>query len=146
MPEEMPCAEHSTLREDSHDEESGQKPNSIRLLSQKHFTRIPIALKGRTHKESIAWLKALDPQLQAMNEPIKDAKVYVFAEKYFVTGLPELALFLLHCELIAYDLSEAGGIDFVELVRYAYAKTSHQDGMDGDSISAIKALIMEYAA
>ena len=71
----------------------------------------------------------------------------MFAEKYLIPDLKELALFLLHSELRTYHISEAGGADFVKLVRYAYERTSHQGREDGkNNLSRLKAVVMEYAA
>jgi hypothetical protein len=133
------------------DSSTGAKPSkdqvTARNHNQKQFGAMIFPIEGYSHDESSDWIENITPTVWCTNDPIKDARVYIFAQKYLMRDLQKLALCMLHLELKVYDIKIAGGGDITELIRYAHEKTSHEDGEDGkNSISDLKVLVMEYAA
>ena len=73
---------------------------------------------------------------------LSHARLYVFADKYDIQALKDLALDELHATLKIYDLYPTRTGDITELLRYAYANSS--DSPEG--VEDLRTLIMQYVS
>lgn len=71
------------------------------------------------------------------------AKIHVFAEKYLIKDLAQMACHLLHRGIVDSSVEMVGSSALVQMIEYAYENSGDSDGSNG--VDEIKRLALRHA-
>lgn len=75
---------------------------------------------------------------------VAHAKVYVFAKKYLIKELAQMAVHLLHREFTGYAMDKVGSSGLVRMIEYAYQNSG--DAAGSNNVNNLKVLALKHAA
>ena len=98
------------------------------------------------HKHSTidVFIKSSLSKIPVTGNLLAHAKVHVFAEKYLIKELAQMASHLLHREITEYAVDKVGSSNVVRTIQYAY---ENSDGGNGpNDTSSLKHLMLKHSA
>ena len=98
-----------------------------------------------THSEVQESVDKILPKVRKSFNFVAHAKVYVFAEKWLIKDLQEMAVHLLHRDLHPwYEILVCDTQNVIDLIRYIYE--NGQQKMGSEEVSPLKEVALEYIA
>ena len=112
----------------------------------------PVADASHTNVRN--FLNAKIPADEVADDLLIHARVFVFADKWLISELKELALHKLHRDICEYNIIEDEGAEVAKLLEYCFATTSsggdedneHELERNNGDFLELKELVVAYAA
>ena len=99
------------------------------------------------------FLNASIPADNVSQDLLIHARLFVFADKWLISALSELAFHKLHRDICEYNIVEDEGAEIVELLKYCFAPTNSGGDVENknevnedDTLEELKELVFAYAA
>ena len=122
------------------------EPRGRKRLMRNTLESLQYPAAGFDHESFRKSLESQRPQQWPIKRVVEHAKLYVFAQRYLIKDLKPICLHKLHRDLLALKLDSHAIGNINDLLRYTYDNTSNQDDASKETGSALRYLVITFAA